>query len=451
MDLKQKLSRLTSAGPGSRPPRPPAPDEPPPPPLAAAVRTDGERLARVERLRGMLSKLIAEDRRKMRERAPAPSAPVALPGSLEQTPYGPLHRVESWLEPAHCHGKVPIARALEVSAETIAKLALDGALGAIDPRRMLFVDTETTGLAGGTGTIPFLIGIAFFEDQSLCIEQLVLRAPGEEAPMLRRLAERLASASCLVTFNGKSYDWPLLRNRFVLNRVAVTPPPAHLDLLHCARRIWKRRLGQVRLVHLEAEVLGMRREHDIDGAEIPQRFWDFVRGAGGSVLAPVIEHNANDLVALAAILVKLADLYVVLRPEHDPADHLGVARVAVRADDHERARLYAEAAAGGGGPADVTVDALWLAAELARKREDDTARIAHLSRALEEEVDEERRARTHLALSKLYEHRVKDYALALEHARCTAAAEGRAARDHRVARIEAKLAKSRRQGGLDLS
>src|SRR5690606_7306009 len=110
-------------------------------------------------------------------------------------------------------------------------------------------------------------------------------APGEEAPMLRRLAERVEGASCLVSYNGKSYDWPLLRNRFVLNRVPVAAPPAHLDLLHCARRIFKRRLGQVRLVHLEAQVLGMHREHDIDGAEIPQRFWDFVRSADGSALA----------------------------------------------------------------------------------------------------------------------------------------------------------------------
>jgi len=434
MDLKRKLSRLSSAGPGSRPPAR-APLPPPPP-----TRTDDERRARIEQLRGMLGQLIADDRRRMRERPPPP-APVALPGTLEETPYGPLHRVESWLEPAHCHGKVPIAGATRVSPEVVAKLALDPALGALDPKRMLFLDTETTGLAGGTGTIPFLIGLAFFEDESLCIEQLVLRRPGEEAPMLRRLAERIERASCIVSYNGKSYDWPLLRNRFVLSRVPVASAPLHLDLLHCARRVWKRRLGQVRLVNLEAEVLGLRREHDIDGAEIPARFWDFVRGADGSALAPVIEHNANDLVALAAILVSLVERYEELSPEHEPADTLGVAEVAVRADDRERARRYAEAAADGGGPADVTADALWLAAELARKRDDHRARIALLERAIDETDDDEREARAHLALSKLYEHRLRDYPRALEHARRTAAAEGTAERDHRIARIEAKLAK----------
>ncbi|MCZ7679242.1 MAG: ribonuclease H-like domain-containing protein [Sandaracinaceae bacterium] len=269
MDLKRKLSRLASAGPGSRPAAPPPP---------AATRTDDERRARVERLRGMLGKLIADDRRRMRERAPVVVARAELPGELEETPHGPVHRVSGWLEPAHCHGRVPIAGALSVDPATIAKLALDTELASIDPRRMLFLDTETTGLAGGTGTIPFLIGLAWFEDESLRIEQLVLRAPGEEAPMLRRLAERVEGASCLVSYNGKSYDWPLLRNRFVLNRVPVAAPPAHLDLLHCARRIFKRRLGQVRLVHLEAQVLGMQREHDIDGARS--------RSASGTSCAP---------------------------------------------------------------------------------------------------------------------------------------------------------------------
>jgi uncharacterized protein YprB with RNaseH-like and TPR domain len=424
MDLKAKLARLTSAGPGPRPP-----------PIAPA---DADRRARIERLRGMIGKLAQSGLR----RAPPAAAPVDPPGQLEETAHGPLQRVVSYLEPAHCHGHVPIASSLAVSAETIAKLALDTELCAIDPRRMLFLDTETTGLAGGTGTIPFLIGLAWFEDESLAIEQLVLRKPGEEAPMLHRLAERIARASCIVSYNGKSYDWPLLRTRFVLNRVPVAAPAAHLDLLHCAKRVFQRRLGCVRLVHLESEVLGMRREADIDGAEIPQRFWDFVRDADGSALAPIVEHNANDLVALAAILATLADRYEALRPEHEPADQLGVARVAARADDAERAQRYAHAAAEGGGPNDVTVDALWLAAELARDRREDAERAVLLERALGEAPDDERAARLHLALAKHYEHRAKDYARALEHARCTVPAEGVADREHRVARIERKLAKA---------
>ncbi len=441
MSLRAKLSRLTSAGPGSRPVPAPAP----PAPEASSER--------VAQLRGLLSKMISDEQRRLRDRVPVVRAPRApLPGEAVDTPDGPLQRVAEYLEPAHCHGTVPIARATAVCPRTIAKLALDEDLERVDPRSLLFVDTETTGLNGGTGTIPFLIGLAWFEDESLRVEQLLLPAPGREVPMLRRLAERIDAASALVTYNGKAFDWPLLRSRFVLNRVPVATPAAHLDLLHCARRVYKRRLGQVRLVNLEEEVLGMRRERDVDGAEIPALFWELVRGGDGSVIAPVIEHNANDLIALAAILVRLVELYEELRPEDEPADRLGVAQIAVRADDVELAGRYAEAAADGGGPEDVTADALWLAAELARKRGDLDARLALLHRGLEAATrDELRAARFHLALAKLYEHRLEDYERALIHARASDLEEGEACRDHRVARILVRLARARSQTKLRVS
>lgn len=462
--LKAKLARLRSAGPGSAPAPQHAPPEPVgsvgPGPLSEDADLEGaglegadedveerERKARIAKLRGMLGQMIADEKRRLRDRpVEVPEEPLPLPGETLMTAHGEVHRVASYLEPSHQHGRVPIARALDITPQTVAKLALDEGLGAIDPRKLVFLDTETTGLAGGTGTIPFLIGVAWFEDQSFRIEQLLLRAPGEETPMLRRLAEHLEGASAIVSYNGKSYDWPLLRTRFVLNRVPVAQPAAHLDLLHCARRVFKRRLGQVRLVHMEEHVLGMRREGDIDGAEIPERFWSFVRDADGSRLAPVIEHNANDVVALAAILVNLVERYEELRPEHDPEDRLGVAQVAVRAADPERAMRWAESAAEAGGPDDVTADALWLASELCRKRGDDEGRRALLHRALEAGgVDPRRSARAHLALSKLYEHRLKDFERALVHARSTEREEGDEARDRRVARVLRKLERARRQ------
>ena len=436
MSLRAKLARLRSAGPG---------------PGTGTGTGTGQ--ARVARLRGMIADMIADEQRRLRERRVVREEhrppPAPLPGESIETPEGPLHRIFQYLEPAHCHGRVPIAGAVDARPATLAKLALDEGLSGIDPRGLLFVDTETTGLSGGTGTLPFLIGLAWFEDESLRVEQLLLRRPGEEVPMLRRLAERIDASSALVSYNGKSYDWPLLRNRFVLNRVPVAAPAAHLDLLHCARRVFKRRLGRVRLVNLEERVLGMRRERDVDGSEIPALFWELVRGGDGNVIAPVIEHNANDLIALAAILVQLCELYDELRPEHEPADRLGVAHVAVRAADVERAARYADAAAAGGGPDDVTADALWLASELARKRGDHQARETLLHRGLEvAAADERRAARFHLALAKHYEHQVKDFDRALVHARASDLEEGTARRDHRVARVLRKLERARRQRAL---
>jgi hypothetical protein len=404
------------------------------------IPQETDRKARISMLRDLIAKKHAEMERRLLER---PSAPPLepLPGVLEQTPSGPLHRVARYLEPAHCHGRTPIAGALSVLPQSLAALALDESLSGIDPRRILFLDTETTGLSGGTGTLPFLVGLAWFEDESLCLEQLLLRKPGEERPVLERLAARMESASAICTYNGKSFDWPLLRTRAVMNRVPVPAPTAHLDLLHCARRVFGPRLKEVRLVQMEAEVLGLRREHDIDGAEIPMRFWDFVRGADGSTLTPVIEHNANDLVALAALVVALAERWDGVLPHHAPEDRLAVAKVAYRYGDHPRALERARSAADAGGAAHVTAQALVLGAQAARKTDDRRVEEAMLLEALGHAIGAERAA-IHLSLAKLYEHELRDYERALVHLAQADEAEADDALGKRRSRLEKKRDKA---------
>ncbi|MEO0326125.1 MAG: ribonuclease H-like domain-containing protein [Myxococcota bacterium] len=264
--LAGKLARLGGAGPGA----------------GAGSRAESEgvtadpKLARIAALRQTLDGMAAQAQNRLRadmregtsagegllarvlRDAPAlvTHGPArALPGQLEETPHGPVHVVRSVLEPHHCHGRVPVRSALGATSARVAELALDPALGEVDLRGMLLVDTETTGLGTAAGTVPFLVGVAFFEDESLVVEQLLLTRLGEEGPLLRHLAERIAAASCVVSYNGKSFDWPLLRARFVLNRIAAPTLPPHLDLLHCARRLYKRRLQRVRLVDMEREVL----------------------------------------------------------------------------------------------------------------------------------------------------------------------------------------------------
>ena len=434
MDLRGKLSRLGGAGPGSRP-------------AATPTDADAARRARIEQLRTLIRRTTLVSH----SDEPAPVQPtridpeVGLPGEEQATVYGRLHVVTRWLEPHHCHGRVRVASALSVSPEVVARLALDPALERVDPRRMLYIDTETTGLAGGAGTLPFLIGLAWFEDESLCVRQLFLRRPGEEAPMLHALAERLRQASCVVTYNGKSFDWPLLRTRFVLNRVPMPEPPPHLDLLHCARRVFRGRLPAVRLVSVEREALGMRREDDVDGAEIPALYLRWLRRGEASPLAPVIEHNANDLVALAAIVARLAEHYETLRPEDDPRDHLGFARVAFRAGDLERAAEFAAAAADGGADPETTVAALLLLARLARSARDSAREEALLTRALAcaELSARDRLPTLHLRLAKLYEHRLRDPARARAHAAHTELAETPESHARRVARLDRRLARAR--------
>lgn len=360
-----------------------------------------------------------------------------LPVEARETPHGVVHVAERLFPGHHRHGSEPIGGALEAEAPLVASLALHPELAGVDFRRMLLLDTETTGLAGGTGTVPFLIGMAWFEGGTLRLQQLFLRRLGEEAPLLRVLAERLASASCLVTFNGKSYDWPLLRTRFVLNRVGAPPELPHLDLLHCARRVFKYRGSGTRLVQLEEQVLGYQREGDVEGALIPELYFRFLRGGEGSALTPVLEHNANDLLLLAALLGALVRRFRASGAEgEDPRDLLGFAGVALRARDYGRAQAFARAAAAGGSGA-VGVEALALAARLSRREGDVAGAVAQLQRALAE-AEADQAAPLHLALAKLYEHRLGNPQRALEHARLASGAEAPEALRHRLARLERK-------------
>ncbi|MDE3169316.1 MAG: ribonuclease H-like domain-containing protein, partial [Acidobacteriota bacterium] len=133
-----------------------------------------------------------------------------------------------------------------------------------DPRRWLFLDTETTGLAGGSGTYAFLVGIAWWDAGGLEVEQFFMREHSEEHSLLLELAERMAERPVLVTFNGKSFDWPLLETRYRMTRAIKPPAPqAHLDFLHPARNLWRPRLGSARLPELERHVLGWDRGEDM--------------------------------------------------------------------------------------------------------------------------------------------------------------------------------------------
>jgi hypothetical protein len=258
--------------------------------------------------------------------------------------------------------------------------------------------------------------------------------------MLRLLADRIAEASCLVSYNGKAFDWPLLRTRFVMNRVPVPAGKPHLDLLHCVRRAFKGRFASLRLSAMERELLSMFREGDVDGAEIPGIYLHFLRTGDHPELGRVITHNGHDLVALAALLGELERRYASDRREDDPRDHLAFARIALRAGDAPRAGAFAAAAADGGGPPSCTAGARVLEAKLARAAQDPLAEERALLAALEAAEDASRPP-IRLALAKLYEHRLGRLALALEHATHASAAEAPEHHARRLARLERRLAR----------
>lgn len=363
-----------------------------------------------------------------------------VPGALEETDFGPLHVVRATFDPDHCHGEAPVGRALAVAAREVARFALDPELAEVDIERALFLDTETTGLYGA-GTVPFLIGLGWFEGGCLELRQLFLRRLGEERPMLEFLADRLTRASCIITYNGKSFDWPLIGQRFVMNRLPPPPDPLHLDLLHCARRAYKKRIGGARLVQIEERVLGMQRVDDTPGHEIPLIYLDFVRGGPADRVAGVIQHNAHDIVAMAALLGRLGERFAAAHRDDDPRDLLSYARIAERAGDPQRAADFARVAAER-STGSHAADAWLLHATLARRRGDVDEAQRGYEAALAEAVDREQSGAAHLALAKLFEHRRKDFDQALRHAYHTRWMEGAPAWQKRIDRIERKRARA---------
>jgi len=290
-----------------------------------------------------------------------------------------------------------------------------------DPSKWLFLDTETTGLAGGTGTYAFLIGLAWWDAGALQVEQFFMRDFGEEHAILHEVAAHLAERPVLVTFNGKSFDWPLLENRFTMTRsIAVPKLAAHLDLLHPARALWKLRLGSVRLVELERQVLdartlGWHREEDVLAALIPQHYFDYLRGGPAEPLAAVVRHNQMDLRGLAALVGKIDALLTSgVGDEVHSLDLFGLSRYLQRRGNSQRAHFACTQAIDLGLPKEYDRQARRELALSAKRRgeHEQAAKLWH-----ELAADESLGIYACVQLAIYYERRAKRLETALEFAR----------------------------------
>ncbi len=357
-----------------------------------------------------------------------------LPFAVEETPLGPLHVRTLRLSGAHRVGRAPVAYGRMASASLLSLLALDPMLAECDPAGALYLDTETTGLGAGAGTVAFLVGLAWFDDgEGLVVEQLLVRRLGEEAAVLGRVAERLRAASMVVTFNGKSFDMPVLRTRFVMTRLPFQAPPPHLDLVHVARRVHKARASSVTLGAVERDVLGFVRENDVPSGEVSACYLHFLRTGDGRALLGVVDHNAWDVVSMAALVGLYGEPLEGTRLE--ATDLVGVARTLKRAGSRELAFDIAESAcARGGGNA-----AVLARAEIAKAR-GDKARALSDFETLAASVDD---PRVRLELAKLYEHHVKNAARALE-VTLSGTGEREEQLEKRTSRLLRKVAKGSR-------
>ncbi len=230
-----------------------------------------------------------------------------------------------------------------VKESALRLLVPNAPANAADPSQWLFLDTETTGLMGGTGTYPFLVGIAWWDAGGLQVEQFFMRELSEEHALLVTLAERMAARPVLVTFNGKSFDWPLLETRYRMTRtIKAITPKTHLDFLHPARNLWRIRLGSVRLAELEKHVLGWNRGADLISEMIPQFYFDYLRGGAPEPLVQVFLHNQMDLRGLAGLASQIVALLADPETHHstDGLELFGVSRICERRGETARARKH---------------------------------------------------------------------------------------------------------------
>ena len=363
-------------------------------------------------LKERLERLVAAAARRGERRA-YPSGPPAVPleelihGRRVANARGEFFLVEDDVHLETLHGDVPLTRFRGLDPGTVALLSGDPDLDGFDLADAVFLDTETTGLAGGTGTAAFLVGIGYVEGDRFRVRQYFMRDYHEEAALLRGLAEDLSRFRHLVTFNGKSFDIPLLEARYAMNRERYPLGGArHFDLLFPARRLWKARLESCRLQVLEGALLGFRRVGDVAGADIPNIYFDFVRRRDGRAMARVLQHNRLDIVSLAA-LAALAGQWVEGGRAEDPRDVFALAGLYERAELFELSEEhYRRLVLGDAGP--VRVPALLRLADRAKRKGDFSVALP-----LWEEAAECGDWWAVRELARHHEHRSRDFEKAL--------------------------------------
>ena len=362
-----------------------------------------------------------------------------MSGEVVRTSLGEHFETEKLFERHRRHGSMDISNLYDLPPDLLDSLS-GGAIASSHPTKWAFLDTETTGLAGGTGTYAFLIGVGNIEPAGFRLRQFFMRDFGEEPSLLRRLTEHLAQFDVLITYNGKTYDQPLLETRF---RMARARHPfgrmEHLDLLAGARRLWKLRLESCRLVELENRILGVERQGDLPGAMIPYYYFEYLRSQQAFQLVPIFHHNAIDILSLACLTAIVP--FAFRAPEETVfrhgADVIGLARWVLQAGRHEESLRLLRRAVDLGLPDDLLFRTLWDIGTLEKRLGRSDAALAVFTDLASSRNTHRVRALRELAIH--YERRERNYAMALEMTRTARALADTPAIRRRELRLQSRL------------
>lgn len=241
----------------------------------------------------------------------------------------------------HMHGELLLSSIKRLKPESFSTITSQFKKKLFDPQGTMFIDTETTGLAGGTGTLAFMIGVGYYDQGGFKVRQYFIRDYGEENAALNSLVKFASRFENIITFNGRGYDIPILQARMILNRIKFDFSTfSHIDLLFPSRAIFKHRLEDCRLSTLERNVIRFFREGDIPGEEIPYLYFRYLRSRNPALMDKVFYHNAMDIVSLAVLTTRIGEL---LDHEQTAAefgeDIFGAGHFYYKANDYKNAEL----------------------------------------------------------------------------------------------------------------
>lgn len=367
-------------------------------------------------------------------------------GEVVRNDFGEHFQTERLFGRHKRHGSADIGALADLPHDLLDVLG-DNEIPTLPPCRWAFLDTETTGLSGGTGTYAFLIGVGRITEEGFRVRQFLMREYVEEGSLLAALESHLAEFDVLITYNGKSYDQPLLETRY---RMAWRKPPfarlRHLDLLHGARRLWKLRFENCRLIELEQQILGVERDGDLPGELVPHVYFDYLRTREAHHLVPILHHNAIDILTLACLTAivpaafRSRDSESLSKVGVGRGEELaGLARWLMASEENEQALELFKRAVEAGLPDALLFRSLWNIALLQKKLNQRQAAVQAFAELAG--CRNEFRGRALEELAKYYEHEESDAARALaftEQALCLEASPGL---ERRRARLAKKLLK----------
>jgi uncharacterized protein YprB with RNaseH-like and TPR domain len=344
---------------------------------------------------------------------PGKSYPVEeiVAGRFLETKNGSTYLIEDDFPNNYVHGQVGLR--IATTPQTIAEWAGDLKIAGQIPESMVFLDTETSGLAGGTGTFAFLVGAGRYTQEGFHLAQFFMRDPLEEPALLLALEDFLAPCQTIVSFNGKAFDVPLLDTRYTLQGwKSPFKDLAHIDLLHLSRRLWRDRLPSRTLANLEVQILqASRADEEIPGWMIPQIYFDYLREGDARPLKRVFYHNAMDVVSLAALLNHTSSLLEdpFSQKTNEYIDLAAVARLLEDLGHIEKASELYETCLKADLPEDIYNDTLQRLSLLHKRNNNYPAAIA-----LWEQAALRKRIYAYEELAKYFEHHTQDVRQALK-------------------------------------